>query len=137
VDQIDRNNSPAAVKLQKRVTMSNPIAHAAEVVGHDIKIAAVDTEHAIVKTVEFLPKAEKLIASAIKDQPEVKSAVLDLVTQATAVIGDVTIDVADKGINLAADAKTLADAEAFFTYFKNTFIPLVESIYSEVKTDVQ
>jgi hypothetical protein len=112
--------------------MSNPI----EKIGHDIKVAAVDTAKGIVKVVEFLPKAEQVIATAIKDQPQVKTAVLSLVQQATTVIGDVATDAADKGINLAADSKTLADAEAFFTYFKNSFVPLVEAVYDEVKADL-
>lgn len=112
--------------------MSNPI----EKIGHDLKVAAVDTEHVIVRTVEFLPKAAAVIASAIKDQPEVKTAVLSLISQATVVIGDVATDAADKGIDLAADAKTLADAEAFFDYFRSTFVPLVEAVYAEVKADV-
>jgi hypothetical protein len=115
----------------------NPIEHAVEVVAHDVKVAAVDTAHVVVKVVEFLPKAEKVIATAIKDDPEVKAAVLDLVKQATAVIGDVSTDVADKGINLAAGSKTLVDAEQFFSYFKSEFIPMVESVYAEIKTDVQ
>ena len=114
-------------------------------IGHGVKVGAVDVakgvekgvEYAIVHPVEFCMKAEKIIASAIKDQPEVKAAVLGLVKQATGVIGDVGNDVAEKGINLAADAKTLADAEAFFAYFKGNFIPLVEKLYAEVKADLQ
>jgi hypothetical protein len=96
-----------------------------ETVGHDIVIA-----------VEFLPKAEKVIATAIKDQPAVKAAVLELIAQGTKVVGDVSTVAADKGINLAADTQALTDAEAFFTYFKNTFIPAVEAVYEEVKADV-
>jgi hypothetical protein len=112
--------------------MSNPI----EKIGHDIKVAAVDTAHAVVKVVEFLPKAEQVIATAIKDQPQIKTAVLSLVSQATNIVGDVATDAADKGINLTADAATLAAAEAFFAYFKATFVPLVEQVYGEIKTDV-
>jgi len=115
-----------------------------DTIGHDIKVGAEDVgkgveevvEYAIVHPVEFVVKAEKVLTSAIKDQPEVKDAVLGLVKQATGVIGDVATDAADKGINLEADAKTLTDAEAFFTYFKSTFIPLVESLYAEVEADV-
>jgi hypothetical protein len=113
------------------------IGHGIKVGAEDVAHAAVDTGKVIVKVVEFLPKVEAVIASAIKDQPEVKSAILDLVKQATAVIGDVATDAADKGINLAADAELLADAEQFFSYFKSEFIPMVESVYAEIKTDVQ
>lgn len=108
-----------------------------EEVGHGIKVAAVDTEHVIVDAVEFLPKAEKVIASAIKAQPAIKTAVLELVKQASGVIGDTATAAAAKGINLTEDAKALADAESFFTYFKSTFIPLVESVYHEIAADVQ
>jgi len=53
------------------------------------------------------------------------------------VIGDTATAAASKGINLAQDAKALSDAEAFFSYFKSTFIPLVESVYREITADVQ
>ena len=129
-------HSPAAIELLERITMSNPIAHAAEVVGHDLKIAVIDTEHAIIKTVEFLPHAVKLLNTAIHDQPRVKEAVIDLIKQAGVVTGDVTIDVTDKGINLVADLKTLQDIVAFFDYFKATWVPLIEQLYGEVKTDL-
>lgn len=116
-----------------------------ETIGHDIKVGAEDVgkgvkegvEFAIVHPIEFCVKAEAVLASAVKDSPEVKTAILDLVKQATGVISDVAVDIADKGINLTADTKTLTDAEAFFTYFKSTFIPLVESLYAEVKADVE
>jgi hypothetical protein len=116
-----------------------------ETIGHDVKVGAEDVakgvekgvEYGIVHPIEFLIKAEKVLASAIKDQPEIKDAVLALVKQASGVIGDVSTDVAEKGLNLQDDAKTLADAEAFFTYFKDKFIPLVEMVYAEVKADVQ
>jgi hypothetical protein len=44
---------------------------------------------------------------------------------------------AGKGIDLAADARALADAEAFFGYFKSIFVPLVEKVYSEVAADIK
>lgn len=107
-----------------------------ETVGHDLRIAAVDVAKGVEYPIEFLVKTEAVIASAIKDQPEIKSAVLNMIQQAQVVIADTVGAVADKGIDLTADAKALADAEAFFEYFKNTFIPLVEQIYSEVKADL-
>lgn len=112
--------------------MSNPLT----AVGHAVKTAAVDITTGVVDVFEFLPKAERVFASAIKDQPEVKSAILQLVQRAETVVADTGTAAADQGVNLAADAKTLADAEAFFAWFRNTFIPLVEQIYSEVKQDL-
>jgi hypothetical protein len=106
-------------------------------IGHDLKVAAVDVAKGIEYPISFLVKAESVIASAIKDQPEVKTAVISLIAQAESVIGDVATASAAKGIDLASDAKALADAETFFNYFKSTFIPLVEQVYTEVAADVQ
>jgi hypothetical protein len=113
--------------------MSNPIT----TVGHDIKTVAVDVAHVAVDVVEFLPKAASVIASAIKDEPTVRTAVLDLVKNASAVLASGTVAVTDKGVNLVADASVLAAAEAFFGYFKTTFVPLVEQLYGEVVADVK
>ena len=106
-------------------------------VGHDIKIAAVDVAHVIEAPISLLVKAEKVLASAIKDQPDVKAAVINLIKQAETVISDVTIVSASKGLDLASDAKALADAEIFFQYFRSTFIPLVEAVYKEVAADIK
>ncbi|MCU1247073.1 MAG: hypothetical protein JWQ49_102 [Edaphobacter sp.] len=112
--------------------MSNPL----RTIGHGLKVAAEDVIKAVEYPVEFLVKAEKVIASAIHDQPEIKAAILSLVKQAQTVIADTVGAVAGKGLDLAADAKALADAEAFFEYFKSTFIPLVEKVYTEVAADL-
>jgi len=98
---------------------------------------AKDIAHGVEYPVEFLVKAERVIASAIQDQPEIKSAVVNRSNQAQGRIADSIGVAAGKGIELAADAKALADAEAFFGYFKSTFIPLVEQIYSEVSADLK
>jgi hypothetical protein len=98
---------------------------------------AKDIAYGVEYPVEFLTKAEKIIASAIKDQPEIKTAVLNLVKQAQTVIADSVSVAAGKGIDLVADAKALADAETFFGYFKSTFIPLVEQVYAEVAADLK
>jgi hypothetical protein len=108
-----------------------------EAVGHDIKVAAEDVAKGVAYPLQFLVKAESVIASAIKDQPAVRTAVLDLINKAQVVIADGVGAAADKGMDLASDAKTLADAESFFSYFNSAFIPLVEQIYAEVKTDVR
>jgi hypothetical protein len=112
--------------------MSNPL----EAIGHGLKVPAVDTEHVVVDVVEFLPKAASVIASAIKDEPTVKQAVVDLVSNASAVLTSGTLAVTDKGVDLVADAAVLAAAEKFFGYFKTEFIPTVEKLYAEVKADV-
>jgi hypothetical protein len=121
-------------------TMGNPL----ETLGHDIKVGAVDigkdvakgVDVAIVQPIEFVVKAEKVISTAVKDQPIVRDAVMALVKQATTVIDDFKTDVSDGLINLSADEQTLKDAEAFFNWFKSTFIPTIEKVYGDVSADV-
>ena len=119
--------------------MGNPL----EAIGHGIKIGAEDLGKVVVKGVdagivhpiEFGVKAEKVIATAIKDQPIVRQAVLALVQQATTVINDFKTDVSDGFINLRADEQTLKDAEAFFNWFKASFIPTMEQVYGDIAAD--
>jgi hypothetical protein len=108
-----------------------------EEVGHGLKVAGEAVLQGVEYPIEFLVKAEHVLADAIKEQPAVKSAVIDLVQKAESVIGDVTLATAEKGVNLADDAKALADAEQFFSWFKTNFIPLMSKLYGELKEDVQ
>ena len=119
--------------------MDNPL----DAIGHGIKVGVVDAgkgiakgvDVAIVQPIEFAVKAEKVIATAIKDQPIVKDAIMELVKQANTVIDDFKTDVSDGLINLRADEKTLNDAEAFFNWFKSTFIPNMEQVYGDLSAD--
>lgn len=119
--------------------MGNPL----ETLGHDIKVGAVDVgkdvakgvDVAIVQPIEFVVKAEKVIATAVKDQPIVRDAMVALVKQATTVIDDFKTDVSDGLINLSADEQTLKDAEAFFNWFKSSFIPTMEQVYGDLSSD--
>jgi len=108
-----------------------------QIIGHDVKNAAVDTGKGIADAVEWLPNAEHVFATAIKDQPVVKAAILGLVKQAAVVIADIGIDAAAKGFDLVSDLKTLSDAEAFFSYFARTFMPAIEQVYADVKADIK
>lgn len=120
--------------------MGNPL----EAIGHGIETGAKDVGKAVVKGVdvaivqpiEFVVKAEKVISTAIKDQPIVRDAVVAMVKQATTVIDDFKTDVSDGFINLSADQQTLKDAEAFFNWFKSTFIPQIEQVYGDISADV-
>lgn len=119
--------------------MGNPI----EAIGHGIKVGAEDVGKVVVKGVdvavvhpiEFAVKAEKVIATAIKDQPIVRDAVVALVNQATKVIDDFKTDVSDTFIDLRADEQTLKDAEAFFNWFKSSFIPSMEQVYGDLAAE--
>ncbi len=106
-------------------------------IGHGIKVGAMDVAKAVEYPVTFLRHAEKVIAYVIREQPEIKAAVLTLIKQAETVIADVAKTGSAEGINLEDDAQALTDAEAFFHYFKATFIPLVEKIYTEITADVK
>jgi len=120
--------------------MGNPL----EAIGHGIVTGAKDVgkvvvkgvDVAIVQPIEFAVKAEKVISTAIKDQPVVRDAVMAMVKQASTVIDDFKTDVAEGFINLRADEKTLQDAEAFFNWFKSTFIPQMEKVYGDLSADV-
>lgn len=90
----------------------------------------------IVEALSWTEKASAVLATAIMEQPTLKATLTDLVNKAEAIGADIVADAAGKGLNLAADAKTLADVEDFFKWFTATVVPLVESIYGELKTDI-
>jgi hypothetical protein len=103
----------------------------------DVEHAAVVVGKAVVAGIGFLPKAIKLIDTAIKDQPAVKAAVLDLIKVGATALKDGDAAVASGGVNLTSDALVLQDAVAFFNYFKSEFVPQVEAIYVEVVADLK
>jgi hypothetical protein len=120
--------------------MDNPL----EAIGHGIKVGVVDAgkgiakgvDVAIVQPIEFAVHAEKVIATAVKDQPIVRDAITALIKQATAVVNDFKTDIGDVFIDLKADEQTLKDAEAFFNWFKASFIPAIEKVYGDISADV-
>ncbi|MFC6644441.1 hypothetical protein ACFQBQ_02320 [Granulicella cerasi] len=107
-----------------------------EQIGHGVEVAAKDVAHVAVEVVDFLPHALKLLDDAIAHEAEVKTLVVDLVKQATAVLTAGTVAVTDKGVDLTADAATLAAAEGFFAYFRGTFLPAAEALYAQLEADV-
>jgi len=117
-----KNTSPIGI------SMSNPLSK----IPHVIELAAND----VWKVVDFLPHAVAVLTTAIKDEPTVKTLITELVQQAGAVITDTTLAATKEGIDLTADAAALAAAEAFFTWFKGTFIPGVEQIYKDIAAQV-
>jgi hypothetical protein len=88
------------------------------------------------EAITWTEKAASVLATAIKDQPALKTALTTLVTKAEAIGADAVTDAAGKGLDLASDAKTLADVEALFAWIMSTLVPLIESVYAEVETDV-
>lgn len=95
--------------------------------------------HVAEKIVEFpvwIEKGIKVLDTAVKDQPALKATLTTLLQKGEAIVASGAVDVAAKGLNLAADAATLAQVEDFFMWFKSTVIPEIEAVYNEVKTDV-
>lgn len=95
-----------------------------------------EVEHGIEFPFKFIGKAAAVISTAIKDQPEIKNAVTVLVEKCDAIGADTMIDVAERGLNLIDDAATVRAVADLGEYLKSTFIPLVEKLYGEIKTDV-
>ncbi|MFC6644150.1 DNA-methyltransferase [Granulicella cerasi] len=102
-----------------------------------IETIGMDIAHVAEQAVAFLPHVVSLLDHAIKDEPEVKTLLSGLITQAIAVLTAGSTAAEDKGISLAADATTLAAAEQFFMYVKGTFLPQAEAIYKEISSDIR
>jgi hypothetical protein len=92
--------------------------------------------HLVEEPFEDAGKLEKLLATAEKDEPEVKAAVLKLVSLVEPVGADATTDVSAGGLNVASDLKTFNDAAAVYTYVKTTLVPLAKQVYGDFKSDL-
>lgn len=94
----------------------------------------------IVKVIEdpfkFVVKAEKVLQTAITDQPELKTVLTTMVQKAEEVGASAVLAGSSKGLNLAEDATALQQAQAFFEYFKASVVPVIEKVFAQVKADV-
>ena len=106
-------------------------------VGHDAKVAAIDTAHTVVKVVDFFPHAAAVMADALKAEPQLKQSVLALIQAGSKIVTEGANAVASKGVNLPEDIATVTDAESFVAYFAHTFIPEVATLYKEVRADIR
>ena len=110
--------------------MTNKFEHDVATVAKDIgKVVAFP----FTKTTEFV----ELLDTVVKETPEFKAAILQLVKLADVIIADGAKDIAEHGLALPDDLQTLTDIEAFATYFQSTFVPVAEKVYKELKTDIQ
>jgi hypothetical protein len=66
----------------------------------------------------------------------VKTAIVGLVEQFGTVEPDFVNLITEKGLNLGDDLKGVKDVEVLFNYFKNTFLPVIETAYADLKKDV-
>ena len=92
--------------------------------------------HFVEEPIEEAGKLGKLLATAEKDEPEIRAAALQIVALVEPVAADATADVSGAGLNLASDMKTFQDAAALYAYVKTTFVPLVKSVYGDFKADL-
>ena len=90
-------------------------------------------EWPFVHTAQFV----KLLDEVIKDEPVVKSAITGLVAAAERAITDTEVAVNDKGVDIPADILAVTDAESFFAYFKNSFLPVIEAAYKALESDTK
>ncbi len=122
-------------------TTNTPVAAAApapakESFGEKLEHVLGDIVEAPVKLITWGEKAEKVIQTAIADQPQLQSVLATLVKDAASIGTAAVTAGGTSGLNLTADASVLANAEAFFTYVHGTVIPLIETIYDQVKADI-
>ncbi len=47
---------------------------------------------------------------------------------------DVVLGVGEEGLSIPDDLNAIKDAQAFFVYFKSTFLTGVEKIYDDIRT---
>ena len=102
-----------------------------------LKTIGTDIVRVIEAPFKYAEKVEEILATTIKDEPALKSVVVTLVSKVEGLIADGSLDVATKGLSVTDDAKTLADLQAFGAWFAASFVPVVESVYSEVVTDLK
>lgn len=106
-------------------------------IGDGIKDVAVDVVHGVEDAVGAAVKIEKVLATALSSEGELKAGIVQVVALGEKVVADGAVDWSAKGLNLISDAQTVADVQALFGYLQSTFFPLVSKVYGEVVTDVK
>ena len=79
-------------------------------------------------------KTAHILAATGEDLPEVKDLIVGLVEAGEKVGIDAVLAVGEKGLSIPDDLNAIKDAQAFFAYFKSTFLPGVEKIYDDITT---
>jgi hypothetical protein len=72
-----------------------------------------------------------LIETTMRDEPEVKAALVGLISRIETLGADSTAVFAAKGLSLPADLKEFADAKELFEYVRDVFIPEVRKVYGD------
>lgn len=99
----------------------------------DIKKIGEEVLHDIETPFVWLGKAEHVLAAAIKEQPEVKGAVQELVKLCDTIGADTMIDVAERGLNIVDDLATVKAISELGVFLKDTFVPLIRKVYGELE----
>jgi hypothetical protein len=106
-------------------------------IGDGIKDVAVDVAHGVEEVFTVAGKVEKVLATALSSEGDLKAGIVQVVALGEKVVADGAVDWSAKGLNLISDAQTVADVQALFSYLQSTFFPLVTKVYGEVVADVK
>jgi hypothetical protein len=86
---------------------------------------------------EHASQVIETLSTALKDEPEVKTAVVGLVSQIETLTKDGAVAVAAHGIDIPDDLAEVAAAQALWAYVKGTFLPAIEAAYKDVEAAVK
>lgn len=78
----------------------------------------------------------KTIEDGLKDEPAVKTAIVGLIRQIETVTADAAAATVAKGLDIPEDIQTVQAAETLFRYVTSTFLPAIETAYTDLKADV-
>ena len=77
------------------------------------------------------------LAAALKNEPQVKTAVVGLISAIESLTADIAADVAANGLNVASDVLTATAAESLLIYVQKTFLPAIEAAYKDIAAAVE
>lgn len=96
--------------------------------------------HDCLKVIEapftYAAKAEKVLATALKNEPELKTTIATLIQKCETIASDGVKDVAERGLNIPDDLATLHAIQDLGAYIRATVEPLIVRLYGELKIDV-
>ena len=92
--------------------------------------------HAVELPFSYGGKIVALVKSAEDDAPAIIAAFDGLVKAGSVVGVDTALEVSADGTNLPEYLVVAKDSVAFAAYFKNVFLPTIEQLFNDVKTDV-
>jgi hypothetical protein len=85
--------------------------------------------------IEICQEAFKDGSFLVEDRPQIVALFEGTVSKLEALGPDALAALAGDGVNFVADAKAIADTQAFFVYVKSTLFPGLEQIYNKLKAN--